>query len=144
MKKFWLWFFILAFLALIQTTLFPFPFFFPLFLALTVYSHPKESFWLAFGSGVFLDLFAGTALGRSSLALLLIAGLVNAYKRRYFTTHPAYTLSLSFVGFLVFNFLVGRPFSLVNAALVSLLAWPAGFLISYFAEEKGGLKIANI
>lgn len=135
MRITFVWFLILVLLIIVQTTLFPFPFFFPLLLALTVFSAPKDGFWLAFGTGLVLDLFAGTPLGRSSLALLLIAGLVNAYKRRYFTTHPAYTFFLALISVLVFDFLTGRPFSLLTSLVVAFLALPAGFLVRRFSQD---------
>lgn len=135
------WFLILLLLIIIQTTIFSFPFFFPLFLVLAVFWPPQEGFLLAFSSGFALDLFAGTDLGRGSLALLLVAGLVNAYKKRYFSTHPAYTLTLAFVGFLLFNFLVGRQLLLSTTLFVALLSLPAGWLIRSLVKEKEELKI---
>lgn len=135
------WFLVLILLIIVQTTIFSFPIFFPLLLALYVNLPPKDGFWLAFGSGAALDLFAGTALGRSSLALLLVAGLVNAYKRRYFSTHPAYTFSLTFVGFLVFDFITRAKLSLAGAVFASLLSLPAILLVNRFSKEKEELKI---
>lgn len=59
-------------------------------LLLAVFLPAKESLWIAFISGLFLDLAKGTPLGASSFVLLVTCYLLLLYSRRFNASYPPF------------------------------------------------------
>ena len=105
---------------------------------------PKETFLIAFLSGLFLDLVKGTWLGFSSLALLIATGLFILYSRRFDSLHPLFLAVFIFAVSFLWNLISQEPWLIEGLVLVglSLLARP---ITKYYQEgisrEKLRLKL---
>lgn len=53
-------------------------------------SEEKESFWLAFLAGLWLDFLKGSFWGETSLIFLVFVLLVSLYKKKFKVIHPLY------------------------------------------------------
>jgi rod shape-determining protein MreD len=105
---------------------------------LAVFRPAKESLWLAFISGLFLDLAVGTPLGFSSFLLLVTCGVLRIYSRRFDPRHP---LFLAVLTGLVGSFWEGH-FNWQEGLILGILACLLGLLLKsflFFGEKK--LKI---
>jgi len=63
----------------------------------------KESFWLAFLSGLWLDFLKGGVLGETALVFLIFSLLVALYKRKFKVIHPLYFFPFVLISVLVFE-----------------------------------------
>ncbi len=67
----------------------------------------KKSLWLAFGAGLFLELYSDYPFGLTLLALLLTTIAVHFLFTNFFTNRSLYSLIiLGFIASIVYNFLV--------------------------------------
>jgi len=83
-------------LSLLETTIVSLPLLFLWVLVFSMASGEKESFWLAFWSGLWLDFLKGSGWGETSLIFLIFCLVVSLYKRKFKVEHPLYFLP--FVG----------------------------------------------
>jgi len=101
----------------------------------------KPVFWLAFLSGLLLDLISGNLIGLSSALFLLICFLIYLYRRKF--------SSANFLFQLVFVLLADWLFSLLNNGSLS---WKRIFILSLFSliifplvnriqEKSSGLEL---
>jgi rod shape-determining protein MreD len=102
----------------------------------------RETFMVAFLSGLFLDLTKGTPLGFSSVYLLLTSAFVLVYSRRFDPAHPVFLPLVVFLSSLVFNLALKEPW-LTEGLVLALMALLARPLVRYYHEdvEKDQLKL---
>jgi rod shape-determining protein MreD len=104
----------------------------------------KQGLWVAFWSGLFLDLAKGTLLGFSSLFFLMVATILVLYSHRFDPTHPAFLATFVFLTSTTYSLISKRPWVVEGLILVALsfLARP---LIRFYQEgisrEKLKLKV---
>lgn len=84
---------------------------------------PKEVFWLAFLSGLLLDLATGSPIGFSSFFLLLSSYFLLLLSRRFDTNHPVFfgLFTLAASGF--WSYAIWRFFDFRQALILALLAF---------------------
>lgn len=108
---------LIIFLALIQTSLLPLNLLFGLVCLLSILISSWEIFGYAFLAGVFLDLFAGTTLGFSSLGFLALSFVFSSYGRRFSFKSPVTLFIFVFLGNFLFCFFARKPFFAKEALL---------------------------
>jgi rod shape-determining protein MreD len=114
----------------------------------------KKAAWLAFLSGLILDLIVGNRLGLSSLAFLLVAFLVFSGRDRLITHHPAALFLTAFLSELIYNKVLVELSALTKEGLFLFRFWnfPRSlifglvFLLVYFCffreiKKKKGLRL---
>lgn len=102
----------------------------------------KESFWVAFFSGLFLDLAKGTPLGLSSFLLLVTSYGLRVYSQKFDPHHPAFlTIFVGLTAGLWSRIFQGF-FDWYGALILGILAFTAGVFLRFFWFPAGGkLKI---
>lgn len=108
--------------------------------AATFYSF-RESYWLAFGGGIMLDLAKGTPLGFSSLLFLLAAGWVRLYSRRFDPAHPLFLPALTLVNSLMFDRITSGGWHGRAAIILTIGAVFGRFLILRFFGHTIGKQL---
>lgn len=78
-----------------------------LIIFLTLISRYQQGLWLAFGGGLFLDLFSFKIFGLTTLSLILTIILINFLFHNFFTNYSFYSLTiLGVIGTLGYNLIV--------------------------------------
>ena len=90
MVKFFSVFLITLILGILETTAVSYPLLFLWVVCLAMIFQEKQSFWLAFLSGLWLDFLKGGVLGETALVFLGFSMLVSLYKRKFKVEHPFY------------------------------------------------------
>jgi len=125
--------------AFIQATLIPFNWLLGLVLTKALIVEGKKLAWLAFLSGLILDLFLSTPWGLSSAFFLVISWLTLLSRRRFFTPRPLTIFLLAFFFHLSFDFFVLRSFNFSQSLIFSLVfdLFFALFLAQRIKVSKG-------
>lgn len=112
---------VLIFLAaLFQTTIWGFNFLLLMVLMASLARGEAFSLSFAFLAGLSLDLLAGSGLGFSSLAFVLISFLVWFSRQGFSFQNPLSCFALGAVSALLFSFLVRKPVSLGEGFLLGV------------------------
>ncbi|HUW21641.1 MAG TPA: rod shape-determining protein MreD [Candidatus Bathyarchaeia archaeon] len=122
-------------MLLVQTTLIPFDWALVLVLSEALLAKDKEIAWLAFVTGLLLDLFLGKPWGLSSAALLIIAFLVFSVRRYLLTRKLIVVYMIAFFGEFFFNYLLFRSFNLLRAGFFAMV-----FSLVYFFFSAKEIK----
>ena len=77
-------------LGILETTVVSYPLLFLWAITFSMVSEEKESFWLAFLSGLWLDFLRGGVWGETTLVFLMFALVVTLYKGKFKVIHPLY------------------------------------------------------
>lgn len=123
--------FLLCFFIAIEGTLTTLPLVLIFLLCITVVKKSTLLFFLAFISGLFLDIFTLHPLGMTSIYSLCFLFLVLLYERKYEITSYPFIIVASFVGSLGYLVLFGYKDVLLQAGISILVA-----LVLFFAFKK--------
>ena len=91
-------------------------------------------FFLAFLSGIILDVFALRTIGGASIFLLIFVFLMLLYRRKYEIYSYPFVFISSFAGSLLFLLLFGYQNSLVLAILSSMIAFLLFVMLRYAGQ----------
>jgi len=108
-------------LAILEKSFFGFPLVAPLALAFSFQLEARQSFFLAFSSGLLVSLVEGSPLGQESLALLGACGLVHLYGRRFSTRHWFFFGVFAILGSVVYLLGSGRRVGIWQVVLQTFL-----------------------
>lgn len=95
----------------------------------------EQSLFFAFGSGLFLDLTAGTPLGSSSLLFLGFWGLFQVYRQRLDLNHPVFLPLLVFLFALIFAWLKKKAWLFQPALVLGFLAFGGRWFLVTFSNR---------
>ena len=109
MSRFFLVTLIVLILGILETTVASYPLLFLWMLCFSMVNKEKQSFWLAFLSGLWLDFLKGGVLGETALVFLIFSLLVVLYKRKFKVIHPLYFFPFVLISVLVFEFWDSSP-----------------------------------
>ena len=135
------------FLGVLETTFFSWPLLFLWVICFSIKSGEKESFWLAFLSGLFADFLKGEDLGKTALFFLGFSLLVFLYKRKFKVDHPLYFfpfIGLAVMGWKVWEIgKIGGIGEIRGIRVFWSLLWAVGFLkiASIFTPKKEKIKL---
>ena len=90
MTRFFLVILITLILGILETTIASYAFLFLWVITFSMVSKEKESFWLAFLSGFWLDFLKAGILGETALIFLMFVLVVTLYKGKFKVVHPLY------------------------------------------------------
>ncbi len=110
-------FLIIVFLVLLGKGVFGYSLVVPFIFAFVFAMQAKLSFFVAFLSGVIMGLVAGTNLGRESLALVISAGVIQLYARRFSAKHVAFFVGFTGIGSVIYSLVVGRSFGVFGVLI---------------------------
>jgi len=114
-----------------------------IFLAIIINYH--KSLWIAFGAGLFLELFSGYYFGITTLALLLTVIIVNFLFSNFFTNRSFYSLMiLGFVATVIYNLIIaGFIFGLTIVGF-NIINTSFSFFTQYFWQPFFNLVVLAI
>lgn len=101
----------------------------------------RETYLVAFGGGLILDLASGQPLGFSSLLFLIFTFLVQLYSRRFELAHSLVLIVFVFAVSLVYNLARQRPWLIEGAWLAACSLLAAPWLRRFWKSHGGGLKL---
>lgn len=77
-------------------------------IASSFYSNQEQKkFYFAFFLGLFIDLWSGELIGRTSLSFLIITFLADLYSRKYSSGHFIFQAVFTFVSVWILDFIKG-------------------------------------
>jgi len=107
-----------------------------------VFRPGKESFLVAFFSGLFLDLAKGITLGVSSLILLFICYLLRVYSRHFNSRQPIFLAIFSSLAAILWSRVFQGFFDWRGGIILFVLAlFLAVTLRSFWFPDEGKIKI---
>jgi rod shape-determining protein MreD len=107
-------------------------------LALVFYGENKnKSFYWAFFLGLFVDLWFGAWLGRTSLSLLIISFLAYLYTRKYSSSHFIFQAIFSFAAVWIFDLIEGGVWTLYEGLFWALVSVLGLYILKRLMGEKG-------
>ncbi len=101
----------------------------------------QQSFYLAFWSGLLLDLAQGTPLGLSSLVFLLTALFLFLYSKKFEPAYAPFLAVLVFLVSLLYNWAVFGYLNWWKSLALSILAFLFSFLWQKFFVRVSERKI---
>lgn len=101
----------------------------------------RQTFWLAFFSGLLLDLAKGMPLGFSSFLFLVFSLLFGFYRRRFDVLRPFFFSVFVLVAAAIYNRLVFLNWYWFQALLLAFLAFLTRPFLKHFQSIKGELKL---
>ena len=101
----------------------------------------KQVVWLAFWSGLLLDLAKGNALGFSGLLFLIFSLILFFYRRRFDASHPFFLSGFVFLAATAYNRILFLDWQWQQALILALLAFLLRPLALYFQASKGGARL---
>lgn len=139
MKKYLIY--LLIFLAsLLQVALFKINLVLIAVILWTCWAGKKQSLWLAFLGGVFLDLAKNSTLGISSFSLLVVCLFLLLYREKLSPFHPLFLMIFTFLSGILFDLVLFRIIHWWNIILSLLVVLLVRFLIvglfGYGGREK--------
>lgn len=123
--------------ALIQGAFLPANLVLLLVLLYTVLNQGKESLWVAFLSGLILDLAKGIPFGYSSIMFLVFSFLLILYSRRFESTHWLFLPIFVLVSGGIYLWLIKGYFDWQEILILIFLALLARFLLRFFPFQVG-------
>ena len=112
--KYLLFFLILLFFGLLQSTIIPINFLLLLSILYAVNVSPREGFYWAFIAGILRDLLLGYPIGPTSVYFLAMVFLLNLYRRKYKLSHFTYILPFTVLALLMSYLLFSQSVNLLN------------------------------
>ena len=119
------------FLALLQGSILPLNLVLLLVLTQAVLKPGQQSFFLAFWSGLLLDLAQGTPLGFSSLIFLLAVLILFFYSKKFEVFHAPFLAVFVFLTSLIYNRLIIGYFNWQRSLILAFLI----FLFIFFWQK---------
>lgn len=133
--KYLLYFLILLFFGLLQSTIIPINFLLIFSVLYAINSDSKEGYVWAFSAGFIKDLLTLNSIGPTSVFFLFVVLMLNLYGRKYKLTHINYLLPFITIMILLSFFLFKVPFNLIQvvfSVVVFVLFSP--LIKSFFAR----------
>lgn len=96
----------------------------------------QQSFYLAFWSGLLLDLAQGTPLGLSSLIFLLASLLLFLYSKKFEASYAPFLAVFVFLISLLYNWIVFGYLGWQKSLLLAILAFLFSFLWQKFVVRS--------
>jgi len=112
-----------------------------LLLLLLTQPDPNQLAWLAFISGLLLDLAKGISLGFSSLLFLIFVFLFLAYQRQLKAAHPFFISGFVFLTAVVYSRLALSFWHWRQALILAVLAFFLRPLFLFWYSPKGGKRL---
>lgn len=134
MKRNWILLAIVPF-AFIEATLIPLNISLLFVISWVLKRDLKNAAWIAFITGIIVDLVAHRTLGISSLALLSISALVFIVQRRATTQHMLVTMVMTFIASIVMLIVWGYEIEWLKIGLQTLLVAVIKPLVSFIDDE---------
>lgn len=117
----------------------------PLIFVLAFQAPAAIGFGVAFFGGLILSLVGGTRLGLESAGLLLAAGLIGLYRRRFSSGHWIFFVVFAVLGSLVYSIVTDRNITpggvVADVGLVFLFRPLVYFWLKRFYSETIVLRI---
>ncbi|MCX6725775.1 MAG: hypothetical protein NT052_00445 [Candidatus Shapirobacteria bacterium] len=101
----------------------------------------RQSLWVAFWSGLILDLAKGQNFGLSSLVFLLVAGLIILYSQRFEPGWPPFLTILAFSFDLILSRITNGYLSWLSSLILALLTLILTFSWWHFVGRSLNTKI---
>lgn len=132
-------------LALIGKSMVGFLLVLPFVMAFAFRFEAHKSFLMAFFSGILMSIVDGSVLGRESLGMLLAAGLIHLYGRRFSSRHWIYFIVFAGLGSVLYDLVNGNFNSvwrlLIRIVMVLIFIPVISYLKERFFSEKIILKV---
>jgi len=111
-------------------------------LVFTAFNSSRQSLWVAFTSGLLLDLAQGTIFGLSSLLFLVLAFLLLLYSKRFEPTHLFFLPFFVFFSALLYSLVIWQQIYLLSSLVLFSLTILVLFILKFFPLERTrGLKL---
>jgi len=111
-------------------------------LVFTAFNSSRQSLWVAFTSGLLLDLAQGTIFGLSSLLFLVLAFLLLLYSKRFEPTHLFFLPFFVFFNALLYSLVIWQQIYLLSSLVLFSLTILVLFILKFFPLERArGLKL---
>ena len=102
----------------------------------------RQALWVAFWSGLILDLVQGTVFGLSAIIFLIFTFLLILYSKRFEPTHWVFLSFFVFVGSFLYSLVFWHHLAWIQSLILVLLDFLIIFVLRFFPIEKGrGLKL---
>ncbi|MCJ7804747.1 hypothetical protein MUP35_03390 [Patescibacteria group bacterium] len=115
-------------LVVLQASILPLNLLLALILIRTALKPDQQSFYLAFWSGLLLDLAQGTPLGLSSLIFLLASLLLLLYSKKFEASYAPFLAVFVFLISLLYNWIVIGYLGWQKSLVLSILTFLFSFL----------------
>ncbi len=110
-----------------------------------VISSYEKSLWLAFGAGLFLEIYSGLYFGLTVSALLLTVIIINQLFSNFFTNRSYYSLMmLGLIGTVAYNFIIMILNFIIYFFKLSPTLIPFDFWAQFFWQALFNLIILTI
>lgn len=101
----------------------------------------RQALWLAFWSGLILDLSQGTWFGLSAVVFLIFTFLLILYSKRFEPTHWVFLSFFVFAGSFLYSLIFWHHSSWIQSLILFLLNFFTLLVLRFFPIERGrGLK----
>jgi rod shape-determining protein MreD len=128
-------------LVVFQASILPLNLLLVLILIRTALKPDQQSFYLAFWSGLLLDLAQGTPLGLSSLIFLLAALLLFFYSKKFEPTYVPFLAVFVFLISLLYNWTVIGYFGWQKSLVLAIITFLFSFLWQKFVVKVSERKV---
>jgi len=119
-------------LVVLQSSILPLNLLLALILIRTALKPDRQSFYLAFWSGLLLDLAQGTPLGLSSLIFLLASLFLFLYSKKFEASYAPFLAVFVFLISLLYNWTVFGYLGWQKSLILSILTFLFSFLWQKF------------
>jgi len=128
-------------LVVFQASILPLNLLLVLILIRTALKPDQQSFYLAFWSGLFLDLGQGTPLGLSSLIFLLATLLLFLYSKKFEPTYAPFLAVFVFLISLFYNWTVIGYLGWQKSLILAIITFLFSFLWQKFVVKVSERKV---
>jgi len=105
----------------------------------------EKSLWLAFGSGLFLEVYSGLYFGVTVLSLMLTVIIINVLFNNFFTNRSYYSLMiLGIIGTAAYNLIILVLCFFLNFIKLSPISITPDFWAQFFWQSIFNLIILTI
>lgn len=129
------------FLALLQGAFLKLNLVLLLVLTWAAFRPAKEVLFLAFFSGLLLDLAKGMPLGLSSLVFLIASYGLLLYSRRFDSLHPVFLPAFVFLASIFYFLIFNRYWFWRESLVLALIALGARYLVVFLIGQIGQRQI---
>ena len=111
-------------------------------LIFTAFKTNRQALWVAFWSGLILDLAQGTTFGLSAILFLIFSFLLILYSRRFEPTHWAFLSVFIFITAFLYSFIFWHHLAWAQSLILTFLTFLTLLVLRFFPIEKGrGIKL---